>query len=96
MTELPVPIPGLRLFELKLFGDERGFFTERFREDKWPKLAHFVQENHSRSAPRVLRGAELHDVRREGSRRPNFYKVKACRICLSLSNRECFFPQSRR
>jgi dTDP-4-dehydrorhamnose 3,5-epimerase len=56
LTELPVPLEGLRLFELKLYGDERGFFTERFREDKWPKLAHFVQENHSRSAPRVLRG----------------------------------------
>jgi dTDP-4-dehydrorhamnose 3,5-epimerase len=56
MTELPVPISGLRLFELKIYRDERGFFVERFREDKWPDLGHLVQENHSRSAPRVLRG----------------------------------------
>lgn len=56
MKELPVPLEGLRLFELKIHGDERGFFTERYREDQWPRLAHFVQENHSRSAPGVLRG----------------------------------------
>jgi len=56
VTELPVPLEGIRLFELKLYGDARGFFTERFREDHWPQLANFVQENHSRSAPRVLRG----------------------------------------
>ncbi|MGZ3660795.1 MAG: dTDP-4-dehydrorhamnose 3,5-epimerase family protein, partial [Bdellovibrionota bacterium] len=56
MTELPVPISGLRLFELKIYRDERGFFVERYREDKWPDLGRLVQENHSRSAPRVLRG----------------------------------------
>lgn len=59
IKELPAELSGLRLFELPVFRDERGFFVERFREDKWAALGlgvHFVQENHSRSAPRVLRG----------------------------------------
>lgn len=59
MRELPAALPGLRLFALDVFRDERGFFTERFREDKWAAMGfheRFVQDNHSRSAPRVLRG----------------------------------------
>ena len=59
MKELPVPLAGLRLFELKVHRDERGFFVERYREDKWAQAGlreKFVQDNHSRSAPRVLRG----------------------------------------
>src|SRR5215467_3596107 len=50
---------GLILIELALKKDDRGFFVERykqamFREHGLP--ADFVQDNHSRSAPRVLRG----------------------------------------
>ena len=60
MKELPVPIEGLRLFELPVFKDERGFFTERWNEAKWAATfgfrEKFVQDNHSRSVPRVLRG----------------------------------------
>lgn len=60
MKELPVPIEGLRLFELPVFKDERGFFTERWNEAKWASTfgfkEKFVQDNHSRSVPGVLRG----------------------------------------
>lgn len=54
-----LPIEGLRLVELVVHGDARGFFVERYRADVF--RAHglpteFVQENHSRSAPGVLRG----------------------------------------
>ena len=59
IREIPAELPGLRLFELPVFRDERGFFVERYRSDRWAALgidATFVQENHSRSAPRVLRG----------------------------------------
>ena len=53
------------LIELEVHGDERGLFverfqTERFREHGLPTA--FVQDNHSRSAPGVLRG--LHFQRR--------------------------------
>jgi dTDP-4-dehydrorhamnose 3,5-epimerase len=50
---------GVVLVELLLYGDARGFFVERFqaarfREHGLPVA--FVQDNHSRSAPGVLRG----------------------------------------
>jgi dTDP-4-dehydrorhamnose 3,5-epimerase len=41
------------------FQDERGFFTETYRKDKFSQLGldmEFVQDNHSRSAKNVLRG----------------------------------------
>lgn len=52
-------IPGLVLIDLKLHGDQRGFFVERFREDRFREAGlptRFVQDNHSRSAPGILRG----------------------------------------
>lgn len=59
MKMIPLELEGLKLIELNIFGDPRGFFVERFNENKF--LEHglpvkFVQDNHSRSAPGVLRG----------------------------------------
>jgi dTDP-4-dehydrorhamnose 3,5-epimerase len=51
--------PGLKLIELKVLGDARGFFVERFQADHFRAAGiagPFVQDNHSRSAPGVLRG----------------------------------------
>lgn len=52
-------LPGVLIFEPKVFGDARGFFVETFREE-WLKQAGlavpFVQDNHSRSRKGVLRG----------------------------------------
>src|SRR5262252_4612638 len=52
-------LAGLILIELTLKKDDRGFFVERYQQAQF--LEHglptaFVQDNHSRSAPRVLRG----------------------------------------
>lgn len=52
------PLPGLAILELKTYRDERGFFVERYRKD-WLEglgITSLVQDNHSRSAPGVLRG----------------------------------------
>lgn len=52
-------IEGLKLVELNLFGDNRGFFVERFNQEKFAENGlptDFVQLNHSRSSPKVLRG----------------------------------------
>ncbi|HTH51568.1 MAG TPA: dTDP-4-dehydrorhamnose 3,5-epimerase, partial [Pyrinomonadaceae bacterium] len=52
-------IDGLILVKLTVNGDERGFFTERFKDSEFRKaglIADFVQDNHSRSGPGVLRG----------------------------------------
>ena len=52
-------IPGVLIVEPMVFGDERGFFLESYNEREMHKIgidAHFVQDNHSRSARNVLRG----------------------------------------
>ncbi len=53
-------LPEVLLLEPKVFGDERGFFYESFNARKFEELtgvaAHFVQDNHSKSAKNVLRG----------------------------------------
>src|SRR6266702_917738 len=58
-------LPGVLILQPKVFGDERGFFVETFRET-WLADAGvnvgFVQDNQSRSARGVLRG--LHYQRR--------------------------------
>ncbi|MBN8865422.1 MAG: dTDP-4-dehydrorhamnose 3,5-epimerase [Sphingobacteriales bacterium] len=43
----------------EIFKDERGFFTETYRKDKFAAMGidmEFVQDNHSRSAKNVVRG----------------------------------------
>lgn len=43
----------------EIFKDERGFFTEIYRKDKFSELGlnvEFVQDNHSRSSKDVVRG----------------------------------------
>ncbi len=52
-------ISGLKVIELDIWRDSRGFFTERFRADKFQAEGlpfEFVQDNWSRSLPKVLRG----------------------------------------
>ncbi|MGP8173726.1 MAG: dTDP-4-dehydrorhamnose 3,5-epimerase [Terracidiphilus sp.] len=52
-------IPEALIVDPAVFGDERGFFLESFNEREMRKIgidAHFVQDNHSRSARNVLRG----------------------------------------
>jgi len=52
-------LPEVVLLEPRLFGDPRGFFFESWNEREFERSgirAHFVQDNHSRSAKGVLRG----------------------------------------
>ena len=52
-------LPGVLLVEPQVFRDERGFFLETFSARRLagtPVPDHFVQDNHSRSAQRVVRG----------------------------------------
>jgi dTDP-4-dehydrorhamnose 3,5-epimerase len=56
---LATPIPDVMVIEPQVFGDERGFFMETWRGDKFATAgidAAFDQDNHSRSAQGVLRG----------------------------------------
>ena len=60
MKVIPSAIPEVLILEPRVYGDERGFFFESYNEkvlaEKAGITAHFVQDNHSRSAKNVLRG----------------------------------------
>ncbi|MFO0388822.1 MAG: dTDP-4-dehydrorhamnose 3,5-epimerase [Alphaproteobacteria bacterium] len=52
-------IEGLKIIQLKVFGDSRGFFVERYHAGRFAEAGlptDFVQDNHSRSASGILRG----------------------------------------
>lgn len=52
-------IPDVLLITLDRFEDARGWFVERYHQQKWAEQGFdesFVQDNHSRSKPGVLRG----------------------------------------
>ncbi len=62
MNIIDLPLKGLKLVELKVHGDSRGFFVERFNSKLFEEgglPTHFAQDNHSRSAPDVLRGVHF-------------------------------------
>ena len=60
MQILPTTLQDVFVIEPRVFGDDRGFFFESFNARVFAELtgvtAHFVQDNHSRSAQNVLRG----------------------------------------
>jgi dTDP-4-dehydrorhamnose 3,5-epimerase len=52
-------LPGVKLIEPRVFGDDRGFFLESWNQARFAAAGldlDFVQDNHSRSARGVLRG----------------------------------------
>lgn len=51
-------IEGVLLISPKIWGDERGFFTERYRSAEFHEMGipSMLQENYSRSQSNVLRG----------------------------------------
>jgi dTDP-4-dehydrorhamnose 3,5-epimerase len=60
MKVIESSLGGVLVFEPAVYGDDRGFFFESYREDAFRKAAGavrpFVQDNHSRSSRHVLRG----------------------------------------
>jgi len=60
MKVTPCTIADVLLIEPKVFGDDRGFFFESFNQRAFNQATgldlSFVQDNHSKSARRVLRG----------------------------------------
>lgn len=60
MNIIPTEISDVLIIEPRVFEDKRGFFYESYNEkafrEKTGVEAHFVQDNHSRSAKNVLRG----------------------------------------
>ena len=62
-------LPGVKLIEPRVFGDDRGFFLESWNARVFADAgidAAFVQDNHSRSARGVLRGLHYQIVEPQG------------------------------
>ena len=59
MNVVAIRLAGLKTVELERFEDARGFFIERYNQERFRQEglpSNFCQDNHSRSAPGVLRG----------------------------------------
>ena len=59
MKRIETSLPGVSIIEPRVFEDDRGFFFESYREDKFAELGittRFVQSNHSNSVKGTLRG----------------------------------------
>jgi dTDP-4-dehydrorhamnose 3,5-epimerase len=62
-------LEGLKKIELKLHGDARGFFVERFQKQRFRDAGlpfEFVQDNHSRSSPGIVRGLHFQTAPAQG------------------------------
>lgn len=69
MKIIETNIPDVKILEPQVFGDERGFFMETFRDDWFREnIADriFVQENHSKSVKGVLRGLHYQTENTQG------------------------------
>ena len=69
MNIIETDLPGALILEPKVFGDERGFFVETFRESLFTEAGvhlSFVQDNHSRSRRGVLRGLHYQLIQPQG------------------------------
>ena len=59
MQFVKTDIPDVVIIEPKVFGDERGYFFESFRQDQFDRhigKVNFIQDNESKSTYGVLRG----------------------------------------
>ena len=70
MNVIKTKLKDCVIIEPKVFGDERGFFLETFKADRYADLAGitspFVQDNHSRSSKGVLRGLHFQKTKPQG------------------------------
>jgi len=70
LTVQQTTLPGVLVIEPTVFRDERGAFSESFNARNFAAAtgvdARFVQDNHSRSAPGVLRGLHYQLVHPQG------------------------------
>lgn len=65
----PLTLEGLTLITLAVHGDERGFFVERFNQESFEEAGlptAYFQDNHSRSAPNILRGLHYQHAPAQG------------------------------
>ena len=65
MNIVTTQLPGVVILEADVRRDSRGFFLESYNQRRFNELGihyHFVQDNHSRSGAKVLRGLHYQDM----------------------------------
>ncbi|HFQ5220681.1 TPA: dTDP-4-dehydrorhamnose 3,5-epimerase [Vibrio vulnificus] len=69
MKVVDTAIPDVKIIEPQVFGDERGYFLETFRESWFREHVAdvtFVQDNHSKSRKGILRGMHYQTEHTQG------------------------------
>ncbi|WP_299661689.1 dTDP-4-dehydrorhamnose 3,5-epimerase [uncultured Psychromonas sp.] len=69
MKFIDTAIEDVKIVEVNVFGDERGFFMETFRLDEFLEKTGakpFVQDNHSKSTKGILRGLHFQQEQTQG------------------------------
>jgi dTDP-4-dehydrorhamnose 3,5-epimerase len=70
MEVIDTILPGVKIIEPKVFGDDRGFFKETYQSERYKAHAGielpFVQDNYSRSQKGVLRGLHFQIKKPQG------------------------------
>jgi dTDP-4-dehydrorhamnose 3,5-epimerase len=69
MKFIDTEIEDVKIIEVNLFGDERGFFMETFRAVEFIEKTGakpFVQDNHSKSTKGILRGLHYQQTQTQG------------------------------
>ena len=62
---IPTALSGVVIIRTDYFRDERGYFIESYHKQRYAEHGldyEFVQDNHSRSGERVLRGIHYQDM----------------------------------
>jgi dTDP-4-dehydrorhamnose 3,5-epimerase len=76
----PQDLPGVRVVELKAFGDSRGRFIETYRKEWFEGCPPMVQSNRADSVKGVLRGLHFH------RKQADYWYVTAGRIFVALAD----------
>ncbi|GIU13402.1 hypothetical protein TUM4641_33130 [Shewanella morhuae] len=69
MKFIDTAIADVKIVEVNVFGDERGFFMETFCADEFmaqTSAKPFVQDNHSKSTKGILRGLHYQQSQTQG------------------------------
>jgi dTDP-4-dehydrorhamnose 3,5-epimerase len=69
LNVIQTSLPGVLLLQPKVYRDDRGFFLETYRTDRFGDIGipeTFVQDNHSRSQRGVLRGLHYQEPDAQG------------------------------
>ena len=71
MKVIDTNIPDVKIIEPDVFGDDRGFFMETWRQNEFEEKVSkgpctFVQDNHSKSKRGILRGLHYQSENSQG------------------------------